>query len=104
MRARGTSISPKLLYRRLLLHKLAREARVWVEVEGRAHKSGLQGPKGISMPSHHRLGQLIIQGMFLLSRLWAKILFDSSASHSFVAASCVNALGLRWRPWKSRYM
>ena len=32
--------------------------------------------------------------MFLLSRLWAKILFDYSASHSFVAASCVNALGL----------
>ena len=32
--------------------------------------------------------------MFLLSRLRAKILFDYSASHSFVAASCVNTLGL----------
>ena len=32
--------------------------------------------------------------MFLLSCLWAKILFDSNASHSFVVASCVNALGL----------
>ena len=32
--------------------------------------------------------------MFLLSRLWEKILFDSSASHSFVAASSVNVLGL----------
>ena len=32
--------------------------------------------------------------MFLLSHLWAKILFDSSASHSFVSASCANALGL----------
>ena len=32
--------------------------------------------------------------MFLLSRLWAKILFDYGAFHSFVAASCVNALGL----------
>ena len=32
--------------------------------------------------------------MFLLSRLWAKILFDSSASHSFVAASSVDVLGL----------
>ena len=31
----------------------------------------------------------------MLSRLWAKILFDFSASHSFVAASCVNALGLK---------
>ena len=32
--------------------------------------------------------------MFLLSRLWAKILFDSGASHSFVVASCVNALSI----------
>ena len=38
--------------------------------------------------------------MFLLSHLWAKILFDSSASHSFVAshsffaASSVDVLGL----------
>ena len=30
----------------------------------------------------------------MLSRLWEKILFDSSASHSFVAASSVNVLGL----------
>ena len=33
--------------------------------------------------------------MFLLSRLWAKILFDSSASHSFVAASSVDVFGLK---------
>ena len=32
--------------------------------------------------------------MFLLSRLWAKILFNSGASHSFVAASSVDVLGL----------
>ena len=30
----------------------------------------------------------------MLSHLWAKILFDSGASHSFIVASCVNALGL----------
>ena len=30
----------------------------------------------------------------MLSRLWAKILFDSGASHSFVAASSVDVLGL----------
>ena len=30
----------------------------------------------------------------MLSRLWAKILFDFSASHSFVAASSVDVLGL----------
>ena len=32
--------------------------------------------------------------MFLLSRLWAKILFDYGASHSFVAACSVDVLGL----------
>ena len=32
--------------------------------------------------------------MFLLSRLWARVLFDSGASHSFIDASCVNVLGL----------
>ena len=32
--------------------------------------------------------------MFLLSILWAKILFDSFASHSFVIASSVDVLGL----------
>ena len=32
--------------------------------------------------------------MFLLSCLWARILFDSSASHSFIVASCVRDLGL----------
>ena len=32
--------------------------------------------------------------MLLLSRLWAKILFDSGALHSFIVASCVRRLGL----------
>ena len=32
--------------------------------------------------------------MFLLSRLWARVLFDSGASHSFIAASCMRELGL----------
>ena len=32
--------------------------------------------------------------MFLLSRLWARILFDYGASHSFIVASCVRELGL----------
>ena len=30
----------------------------------------------------------------MLSRLWAKILFDSGVSHSFVATSSVDVLGL----------
>ena len=32
--------------------------------------------------------------MFMLSRLWVKILFDSSASYYFVSASSVDVLGL----------
>ena len=40
------------------------------------------------------MDQPTLQGMFLLSRLWARILFDSGASHSFIAASCVRELGL----------
>ena len=37
--------------------------------------------------------QLVIQGTFLLSRLWARVLFDYGASHSFIAASFVIELG-----------
>ena len=33
--------------------------------------------------------------MFLLSRLWARVLFDSGASHSFIVASYVTVLGLK---------
>ena len=32
--------------------------------------------------------------MSLLSRLWARILFDYGASHSFIVAACVRELGL----------
>ena len=39
--------------------------------------------------------QSIIQGMFLLSCLCERVLFDSDASHSFIVASCVNVLGLK---------
>ena len=41
-------------------------------------------------PAEH----LVIQGTFLLSRLWARVLFDYGASHSFIAASFVIELGL----------
>ena len=33
--------------------------------------------------------------MFLLLSLWARVLFDSGVSHSFVAASCVKELVLK---------
>ena len=36
----------------------------------------------------------MIHGTFLLFHLWAKVLFDSGASHSFIAALCVKELGL----------
>ena len=34
------------------------------------------------------------QSTFLLFCLWARVLFDSGASHSFIAASCMRVLGL----------
>ena len=36
----------------------------------------------------------MIQVTFLLLHLWARVLFDSGASHSFIVASCVRLLGL----------
>ena len=48
MRARGTSVNPRVLYQRVLWHRQAREARAWVEVGDRAHRSRLQRPKGVS--------------------------------------------------------
>ena len=36
----------------------------------------------------------MIQGTFLLFHLWARVLFDYGASHSFIAALCVKELGL----------
>ena len=36
----------------------------------------------------------MIQGTFLLFHLWARVLFNSDASHSFIAALCVKELGL----------
>ena len=40
------------------------------------------------------MDQPVIQGIFLLSHLWARVLFDYGASHSFIAASIVRELGL----------
>ena len=47
-----------------------------------------------STPQDESTDQPVIQGTFLLSRLWARMLFDSGASHSFIAASVVIELGL----------
>ena len=40
------------------------------------------------------MDQSIIQGTFLLSCLWERILFDYGATHSFIATSCVREMGL----------
>ena len=52
--AKEDSTSPRVLHKNLLLHSQARWARAWVEVEARAHKLGLQGPKGMSKALHLR--------------------------------------------------
>ena len=48
----------------------------------------------VVVPPTEPVHQSVIQGMFLLSCLWARILFDSSASHSFIISSGVRELGL----------
>ena len=54
---RGTSI--RALHRPLPLHNQVGWTKAWIEVEveaeARAHKPGLQGPRGMSTPSHLRM-------------------------------------------------
>ena len=92
--ARGTSISPRALHMPLVLHNQAEWAR--------AYKPGLQGPRGLSTPSHLGLSlhisMLFRVHFYSISRLWERVLFNSGASYSFVAASCVKDLGLEVRP------
>ena len=56
--------------------------------------SGVQGRVYTITPPAESTNQPVIQGTFLLSRLWARVLFDSCASHSLIAASVVIELGL----------
>ena len=64
---------------------------------GRGPKAGTSGVQGrvyaVTSPTKP-VEQPVIQGTFLLSRLWARVLFDSGASHSFIAALVVIELGL----------
>ena len=55
---------------------------------------GVQGRVYAVAPQAESADQPVIQGTFLLSRLWARVLFYSGASHSFIAASVVIELGL----------
>ena len=57
--------------------------------------SGTQGRVYTVTPQTEPTDPSVMQGMFLISRLRARVLFDSGASHSFIAASCVNVLSLK---------
>ena len=59
-----------------------------------ARTSGVQGRVYSITPKAESADQPVIQGMFLLSLLWARVLFFSGASHSFIATSVVIELGL----------
>ena len=59
-----------------------------------ARTSGIQGRVYAIIPLIEPVDQSAIHGMFMLSRLWARVLFDSGASHSFITTSCVRELGL----------
>ena len=59
-----------------------------------AGTSGVQGPVYAITPQAESVDHPVIQGTFLLSRLWARVLFDYGASHSFIVASVVIELGL----------
>ena len=56
--------------------------------------SGVQGRVCTVTLQAESADQPVIHGTFLLSHLWARMLFDSGASHSFIAASVVIELGL----------
>ena len=65
---------------------------------GRGPQAGTSGVQGLVYaitPPAESAEHPVIQGTFLLSRLWAKVLFDSSASHSFIAALVVIELGFK---------
>ena len=59
-----------------------------------AGTSGVQGRVYAITPQAESADQPVIQGTFLLSHRWTRVLFDSGASHSFIAASVVIELGL----------
>ena len=64
---------------------------------GRGPQAGTSRVQGLVYdvtPRAESVDQPVIQGTFLLSRLWARVLFDSGASYSFIAASVVIELGL----------
>ena len=61
VQARGASISFRELHGHLLLHRQARQAKLWAKAEVEAHRKGCKEFRGMSTPSHHRLSQRISQ-------------------------------------------
>ena len=59
-----------------------------------AESSGTQGRVYAITPQAKLVDQSVISRMFLLFRLWVRVLSDSSASHSFVVAFYVKDLDL----------
>ena len=59
-----------------------------------ARTSWVQGHVYVVTSPTEPAKQLVIQSTFLLSHLWAGVLFDFGASHSFIATSVVIELGL----------
>ena len=59
-----------------------------------AGTSGVQGRAYAITPQAESADHSVIQGTFLLSRLLARVLFDSGALHSFIVASVVIELDL----------
>ena len=59
-----------------------------------ARTSGTQGCVYAITSQAELANQPVIQGTFLLSHLWTRVLFDSSSSNYFITASCVKDLGL----------
>ena len=70
---------------------------MWVEVGDRVHRPRLQGLKGVSTSLHSRLILQINQlyRVWSYSRTYEQEYCLFGASHSFIAASCVNVLGLK---------
>ena len=54
----------------------------------------IQGLVYAITPPAESAEQPVIQGTFLLSRIWVRVLFDFGASHSFIVASVVIELSL----------
>ena len=73
-------------------HGLGHGSRLRTGLTGRDFRD--QGCVYAITPQTEFACQSVIPGTFLLFLLWARVLFDFSASHLFVVASCVKDLSL----------